>query len=344
MSRLYLLLLPFLLACPSNPPTARLYTEDELSGLSEQELRIKRNDIFARHGYMFRSEDLQAHYSKQNWYRPSLENVDNLLTTQDKQNIQLILRLEEQTPHRKVLRKAMNGHWIKQEYYEGILDKKTPYQLQNLHSGLSEISVRQETTQSDSIWLGVSYGNHEGGSFYIHPTDRAAYFTSEAYANYMSKTLYHFDLIGENQDTFLRAIELIPGQEPASYTPYVKIMMDVLEGEAANSAVSFHSHSLLEGKYGLQTADGSQPERFIQVKQNGELIGFDPFDGYELLTDFIAAGIDGDAIFLKNESVRQLFGIDILPDVLNIYSLKRVDNGDFFEQKDQLLYILTKQE
>lgn len=41
-----------------------------LSGLSAAQLRIARNEIFARHGFVFQSADLRSHFSGFPWYRP----------------------------------------------------------------------------------------------------------------------------------------------------------------------------------------------------------------------------------------------------------------------------------
>lgn len=55
---------------------SRVYTMDELSALSKEELRLARNEIFARHGRKFSSEDLQTHFSAQPWYTPIYESAE----------------------------------------------------------------------------------------------------------------------------------------------------------------------------------------------------------------------------------------------------------------------------
>ena len=65
-------------------------TEDILADKSLTELRFMRNEIFARHGYIFKSEDLNAYFSDKSWYSPIRSDVTKLLTEIDKYNIQLI--------------------------------------------------------------------------------------------------------------------------------------------------------------------------------------------------------------------------------------------------------------
>lgn len=67
----------------------------ELVKMPVSYLRIMRNEIFARHGYKFRSEDMQKHFKKQDWYQPQFEKVDTKLTSLEKENIALIKRLEK---------------------------------------------------------------------------------------------------------------------------------------------------------------------------------------------------------------------------------------------------------
>lgn len=50
-------------------------TSSELKSLSTEQLRIARNEIYARHGYAFTSEDLRLYFGNQGWYRNTYANV-----------------------------------------------------------------------------------------------------------------------------------------------------------------------------------------------------------------------------------------------------------------------------
>jgi hypothetical protein len=65
-----------------------------LAQLNNQNLRLLRNMIYARHGYIFNSSDLVLYFSRFDWYNPKFDNVDDLLTDIDKYNIQLIQAFE----------------------------------------------------------------------------------------------------------------------------------------------------------------------------------------------------------------------------------------------------------
>jgi len=78
----------------SSALSTRLLSEEDLSGLSKQELRILRNEIYARHGYIFKSQDLRNYFSAKDWYRPQYNDVSNLLNTTEKKNVIFIQRHE----------------------------------------------------------------------------------------------------------------------------------------------------------------------------------------------------------------------------------------------------------
>ncbi|MBN2693364.1 YARHG domain-containing protein [bacterium] len=74
----------------------KILTEKELLNKSEEEQKIIKNEIFARYGYIFKSGgDMESYFNKQEWYKPEYKNVDEFLTSIEKQNIKLLLNLEK---------------------------------------------------------------------------------------------------------------------------------------------------------------------------------------------------------------------------------------------------------
>jgi hypothetical protein len=71
----------------------RLLSSDEIGPLSPDELRIARNEIFARRGIYFKSPDLQAHFSKFSWYRPN--TWDPALSRIEEQNVARLQQHEQ---------------------------------------------------------------------------------------------------------------------------------------------------------------------------------------------------------------------------------------------------------
>lgn len=67
----------------------------DLEGFSKQSLRIWRNAVYARHGRIFRSEDLQALFNEYVWYKPDENYTDEKLSDVDRANIKLIKECEK---------------------------------------------------------------------------------------------------------------------------------------------------------------------------------------------------------------------------------------------------------
>jgi serine/threonine protein kinase len=86
--------------------SSRLVTENDLTQLSREELLIMRNEIYARHGMVFRQKELQDYFQKQSWYQPrgSLDNqgiinskVIGELNATEKKNIEMIIQYARKT-------------------------------------------------------------------------------------------------------------------------------------------------------------------------------------------------------------------------------------------------------
>lgn len=78
--------------------TYRFIDEEELAGLSAAECRIARNEIYARYGLIFKSEDLKKYFSKQKWYYPYINSSDAIepwLNKYEKANIATIKAYED---------------------------------------------------------------------------------------------------------------------------------------------------------------------------------------------------------------------------------------------------------
>lgn len=68
----------------------RLLTDTEVSNLSQSDLRIMRNEIYARHGFIFQSKEMANYFSSQSWYTPKYYNVTDRLSAIEKNNIAMI--------------------------------------------------------------------------------------------------------------------------------------------------------------------------------------------------------------------------------------------------------------
>lgn len=79
----------------------RYLSDEEVRSVSAEELRIGRNEIFARHGAIFESEDLQVYFSERPWYSGKIPvseiNLETEFNDFEKRNIELIKSIENET-------------------------------------------------------------------------------------------------------------------------------------------------------------------------------------------------------------------------------------------------------
>ena len=78
--------------------STRLLTETDLAGLSKEELRLARNEIYARHGRRFDDAGLQSYFDGKSWYSGTIDPEDfseSLLTETEKSNLELIQQYEQ---------------------------------------------------------------------------------------------------------------------------------------------------------------------------------------------------------------------------------------------------------
>lgn len=69
-------------------------TDNDLEYKNGSELRIMRNYIYARHGYIFQSDDLRRYFNQYSWYDPRYSDVSSKLNSIEKSNINKIRSYE----------------------------------------------------------------------------------------------------------------------------------------------------------------------------------------------------------------------------------------------------------
>ena len=94
----------------------KVITEAMLRGLSLHELRLLRNEIYARHGRVFKTLWLQQYFGGQAWYDPNDEFKDEELTGADKTNVETIVayenKLHDQLSTKPITRALLNGLFV----------------------------------------------------------------------------------------------------------------------------------------------------------------------------------------------------------------------------------------
>lgn len=82
-------------------------SEEMLSGLGLYELRLLRNEIYARRGRQFRTEWIAQYFSSQPWYEPREDMSEPELSAIEKRNVETIVRYENRL-HEELSAKAVS--------------------------------------------------------------------------------------------------------------------------------------------------------------------------------------------------------------------------------------------
>jgi hypothetical protein len=69
--------------------------ESDVENLRPADLRIMRNEIYARHGYTFQLADMRKHFDAKDWYMAVSQDVTDNLTETERKNAELIKRYEK---------------------------------------------------------------------------------------------------------------------------------------------------------------------------------------------------------------------------------------------------------
>lgn len=75
--------------------STEILAEDILSDLFTEDLRVLRNEIYARRGRIFKDAELQKYFASQKWYQPNPDFKDEQLSEIEFQNLAAIKKAEE---------------------------------------------------------------------------------------------------------------------------------------------------------------------------------------------------------------------------------------------------------
>ena len=90
----------------------RLLTEEDISHLSQEELEIARNEIFARYGRLFADKELQTYFDAKEWYSGSIAAADfslAMLSSIERVNVEFIMAYEHPDIDSKTLKAMAYG-------------------------------------------------------------------------------------------------------------------------------------------------------------------------------------------------------------------------------------------
>ena len=162
--------------------TGMLLNTTYLSQFAKPQLRLMRNEILARHGWKFQSQDLRDHFETQPWYHPVANNNSIKLNIIEQTNVQL-LKSEEAVPDDE------RGYFPKAEDFPGGLaddgrgpdeiDGEQVYTVTSEADFIAALGNERTILVADNVHLNLSRILENGLEFKNRPGRR---WTSDATA------------------------------------------------------------------------------------------------------------------------------------------------------------------
>lgn len=145
--------------------TKNLLTKEQLERKTATELRLLRNEIFARKGYVFKDAILNDYFLKKNWYKPNKQK-EIILTDIEKQNIELIKKVEKKYTANSTQKTAKSSNCLKKtikklkpELAKSDFDFLGRYRIfsKELKDFLKSIDINDLNTDEDGYVFSKTY-------------------------------------------------------------------------------------------------------------------------------------------------------------------------------------------
>ena len=76
------------------PSDSVLITDEKLESLDDKTIELIKNEIYARHGYIFTDRALKKYFETFSWYKPNDDYSPKLLNQTEKANIKIIKKFQ----------------------------------------------------------------------------------------------------------------------------------------------------------------------------------------------------------------------------------------------------------
>ena len=120
-----------------------------LEDMTVQELRLYRNLQYARHGYNFKSQDLQDYFSQFDWYEPKENNEGIKLTKEEEKIVNECLKLEK-AKSQSVSEKDFLNNFFKEQSYK---TESYIYNNENYILAYNEIGTVRDVVNYDKLTI-----------------------------------------------------------------------------------------------------------------------------------------------------------------------------------------------
>lgn len=207
----------------------RNLTEDDLENFEQEDLKIARNEIFARHGYIFNSQDLKDYFGKQSWYDPKINGADfddSVLNKYEKYNIDFIK--DHETQESDMSDTEENFYSEDGEEFQAQLLEKGEAKIDELNNEYYAIDSPkillddiEHAYLNELIYIeGRVKGTGENSGYYLECKDGDCTFGFELGTDYHITNQFMDQLVDKNVIVYGRMCGVSQGKYPLIYPKY----------------------------------------------------------------------------------------------------------------------------
>lgn len=241
-------------------------------------------------------------------------------------------------------RPFIRGTWVKSNYIDAILKTRSPYASSWGLGGVADILISAEGPLKDSLVVGYSLNNHEGGNFTIFfkqghlPTSLKINLPD--YDNRSNS--YELGYKVEGADTTLVLYRLNKNNAVISRIKYTRVSRSASSDNAASGIDYITNDKLMAGTY--TTIDQTGSKLRVQFTSEGKVYRFEDHKDYYVNSDFNAGpanNIDQIIFDLYDDAHRKDYTFEIRADTLNLFAIKY--NADStIQSRGKLMYKLVR--
>lgn len=267
-----------------------------------------------------------------------------LTSCSNQQTSNVNIETKEVDDSKKTFREVFNGVWVLTDYIKSIGLTKSPLKSAEKFDGVATMIIDIKN-QVDSLFVGVSWNNHEGDNFTVYSiSGNLKNSLKTNLIDYENKSNY-YELGYENisNQTYLALYHYNKDNKLIDKKLFSKVADKQTDDDAAWGLQYIVNEKLFKGDYTL--IDSSDNKTNVSFKSDGILIGMPEFKSYYVFTDFMSGpetNLDGIA-FKANELNSTWFAFEIKKDTTFLYNTKGDEEAGELLQIDKLIYKLVRQ-
>ncbi|WP_062055735.1 YARHG domain-containing protein [Aquimarina longa] len=126
--------------------TFKYLSDKELQSKSAEELRFLRNEVYARKGYVFKSDEFNQYFKTKSWYKPN-SNISLTLTDQENTYISKIKNLEKKVDDNSSIVNCIDFYHVNNSKVYPLSGAKI--ENEDLPNGLIDIELSHNNLKPD---------------------------------------------------------------------------------------------------------------------------------------------------------------------------------------------------